>query len=272
MDKEIFKPVIKKFLGHDVRTIVDGYKEYIVLKDMFMVLGRVADNGSWTKSKDKLEKFLAVKGLPNIFKLNISTKNSKSKGGNRQYCCVYDFKLIQEYWDEIYLLFNKNGYNCVAIRDELNFVSKVKDFFRYDNYIFIQEQFPMMEYHVDLVIGNSVFIEFDESYHNLQLTKDIERMQQIALANTANIYWEDGQIWLHDTNDYKTKQYEHTKYEGFETYDFNGAFFIRIHDLNVMNWIPLVYAYYVEYMNAMFEQPCTLIKHSSDLTEYQYSS
>lgn len=269
---EVYKPTIKKFLGKEVRVITVGLKQYIILKDMFDVLGRVKADGTWTNAKNKLEKFLAVKGLPNIFKLNVSTKNPNHKGGKQHCCCVYDFKLIQEYWDEIYLLFNKNGYNCVSIRDELNFVSKVKDFFKYDNYIFIQEQFPIMEYRVDLIIGNSVFIEFDESYHNLQLTKDIERMQQIALANTANIYWEDGQIWLHDTNDYKTKQYEHTKYEGFETYDFNGAFFIRIHDLNVMNWIPLVYAYYVEDMNAMFEQPCTLIKHSSDLTKYQYSS
>ena len=55
---EVYKPVIKKFLGHEVRTIIDGYKEYIVLKDMFSVLGRVADNGSWTKAKDKMEKFL----------------------------------------------------------------------------------------------------------------------------------------------------------------------------------------------------------------------
>lgn len=239
---------------------------------MFNVLGRVKNDGTWTNEKNKLEKFLAVKGLPDIFKLNIPTKNPKPKGRKQQYYYVYDFKLIQEYWDEIYLLFNKNGYNCASIRDELNFVFKVKDFFKYDNYIFIKEQFPMMEYRIDIVIGNSVFIEFDEPHHNSQLSKDIERMQQISLANTAHIYHGDGQIWLYDTNDYKTKQYEHTKYEGFETYDFDGAFFIRIHDLNIINWIPLVYDHYVEYMEAMFEQPRTLIKHSSDLTKYQYSS
>lgn len=268
---EVYKPVIKKFLGHEVRTVIDGYKEYIVLKDMFSVLGRVKSNGDWKYEKKKLEKFLAVKGLPDIFKLNIYTNKLKPKERNQHYYYVYDFKLIQEYWDEIYLLFNKNGYNCVAIRDELNFVSKVKDFFKYDKYIFIKEQFPMMEYYIDLVIGNGVFIEFDEPHHNPQLSKDIERMQQISLANTASIYHGDEQIYLHNTNDYRTQQYEHTKYEGFETYDFNGAFFIRIHDLNIMNWIPLVYAYYIECMDFMFEQPRTLIKCSSDLTKCQYS-
>lgn len=270
---EVYKPEIKKFLGKDVRVITVGLNQYIILKDMFGILGKLDKNNQIDhKDRNKLKKFLAVKGLPDIFKLNISTKSPKLKARKRQYCYVYDFKFIQEYWDEIYLLFNKNGYNCVSIRDELNFVSKVKDFFRYDNYIFVQEQFPMMEYRVDIVIGNSVFIEFDEPYHNSQLSEDIERMQQIALANTAHIYHGDGQIWLYYTNDYKTKQYEHTKYEGFETYEFDGAFFIRIHDSNIMNWIPLVYDHYVEYMNAMFEQPCTLIKHSSDLTKYQYSS
>lgn len=270
---EVYKPEIKKFLGKDVRVITVELNQYIILKDMFGILGKLDKNNQIDhRDRDKLIRFLAVKGLPDIFKLTIYTDNLKPKSRKHQRYHVYDFKLIQEYWDEISLLFNKNGYNCVAIRDELNFVSKVKDFFKYDNYIFIKEQFSMMEYRIDLVIGNSVFIEFDEPHHNSQLNKDIERMQQVALSNTASIYHGDGQIWLHNTNDYKTQQYEHTKYEGFETYDFNGAFFIRIHNLDIMNWIPLVYDHYAEYMDAMFKQPCTLIKHSSDLIKYQYSS
>nr|DAZ34431.1 MAG TPA: hypothetical protein [Caudoviricetes sp.] len=270
---EVYKPEIKKFLGHKVRVITVELKQYIILNDMFDILGKLDKNKSIpTNYKNKFKKFLAVKGLPDIFKLNTYTNHLKPKSRKHQHYYVYDFKLIQEYWDEISLLFNKNGYNCVAIRDELNFVSKVKDFFKYDNYIFIKDQFPMMEYHIDMVIGNSVFIEFDEPHHNSQSSKDIERMKQVALANTAHIYHGDGQIWLYDTNNYKTKQYKHMKYEGFETYEFDSAFFIRIHALDIMNWIPLVYAYYVEYMDAMLEQPCTLIKYSSDLTKYQYSS
>ena len=38
---EVYKPVIKKFLGKDVRIVTVGYDEYIVLKDMFDVLGRL---------------------------------------------------------------------------------------------------------------------------------------------------------------------------------------------------------------------------------------
>ena len=38
---EVYKPEIKKFLGKDVRVITVGLNQYIILKDMFEVLGRV---------------------------------------------------------------------------------------------------------------------------------------------------------------------------------------------------------------------------------------
>lgn len=158
--------------------------------------------------------------------------------------------------------------------EELNFVAKVKDFFKYDKDIFIEEQFPMLEYRIYLVIGDSVFIEYDEKHYSKQRGVDIERMQQISLANTANVcnvYGEDKQIHLYYTNDYKTQMYTYEEYEGFETYKFNGAFFIRIHDPNVMNWIPLVYAYYNDYVDGMCNKPRTLIKHSSELKNYKYT-
>lgn len=91
MDKEIFKPVIKKFLGHDVRTIVDGYKEYIVLKDMFMVLGRVADNGSWTKSKDKMKRFLINIGkIEDVQSFHVLVKQGKIKTTQEVDCLLID--------------------------------------------------------------------------------------------------------------------------------------------------------------------------------------
>lgn len=51
---EVYKPTIKKFLGKEVRVIIIGTDEYIVLKDMFYVLGRVKSDGTWTNEKNKL--------------------------------------------------------------------------------------------------------------------------------------------------------------------------------------------------------------------------
>ena len=43
---EVYKPTIKKFLGKEVRVITVGLKQYIILKDMFDVLGRVKSDGT----------------------------------------------------------------------------------------------------------------------------------------------------------------------------------------------------------------------------------
>lgn len=43
---EVYKPTIKKFLGKEVRVITVGLKQYIILKDMFDVLGRVKADGT----------------------------------------------------------------------------------------------------------------------------------------------------------------------------------------------------------------------------------
>nr|DAE62894.1 MAG TPA: hypothetical protein [Caudoviricetes sp.] len=55
---EVYKPTIKKFLGKEVRVITVGLKQYIILKDMFDVLGRVKADGTWTNEKNKLLTFL----------------------------------------------------------------------------------------------------------------------------------------------------------------------------------------------------------------------
>ena len=58
---EVYKPVIKKFLGNEVRTVIDGYKEYIVLKDMFSVLGKLDKNNQIDhRDRDKLNDFLEL--------------------------------------------------------------------------------------------------------------------------------------------------------------------------------------------------------------------
>ena len=60
-NKTVYKPIIKKFLGYDVRVIqVDKRKEYIICKDMFDVLGLVKDDGTWTNPKNKMFDFLEL--------------------------------------------------------------------------------------------------------------------------------------------------------------------------------------------------------------------
>lgn len=59
MENKVYKTIIKKFLGRDVRIIqVDKRNEYIICKDMFDVLGLVKDDGTWTSPKNKMIKFL----------------------------------------------------------------------------------------------------------------------------------------------------------------------------------------------------------------------
>lgn len=58
-NETVYKPIIKKFLGYDVRVVtVDKRNEYIICKDMFDVLGLVKDNGSWASPKKKMIDFL----------------------------------------------------------------------------------------------------------------------------------------------------------------------------------------------------------------------
>ena len=41
-NETVYKPIVKKFLGYDVRVVqVDKRNEYIVCKDMFDILGLV---------------------------------------------------------------------------------------------------------------------------------------------------------------------------------------------------------------------------------------
>ena len=48
-NKTVYKPIIKKFLGYDVRVVIlDKKNEYIICKDMFNILGLVKDYGTWT--------------------------------------------------------------------------------------------------------------------------------------------------------------------------------------------------------------------------------
>ena len=58
-NETVYKPIVKKFLGYDVRVVqVDKRKEYIICKDMFNVLGLVKDDGTWTNPKNKMFDFL----------------------------------------------------------------------------------------------------------------------------------------------------------------------------------------------------------------------
>ena len=60
-NKTVYKPIVKKFLGYDVRVIqVNKRNEYIICKDMFDVLGLVKDDGGWDKPKKKMIDFLEL--------------------------------------------------------------------------------------------------------------------------------------------------------------------------------------------------------------------
>ena len=88
---EVYKPVIKKFLGQEVRTVIDGYKEYIVLKDMFSVLGRVKKDGGWNHEKNKLSEFLELMGKSEDYQeLGVLVKQGKIKTTQKVECLLID--------------------------------------------------------------------------------------------------------------------------------------------------------------------------------------
>lgn len=82
MEKIIYRPIIKDFLGEGVRVVQVGLKEYVILKDVFSVLGRVKADGTWTDEKKKLILFL--KDIDKIsdhetFKVTSKSKNKRSR-------------------------------------------------------------------------------------------------------------------------------------------------------------------------------------------------
>ena len=81
---EVYKPVIKKFLGHEVRTVIDGYEEYIVLKDIFTALGRTDGNNQiTTRDRNKLNRLLKRISCDST-KCTITSKSSKKKSRETQ--------------------------------------------------------------------------------------------------------------------------------------------------------------------------------------------
>ena len=58
MEKIIYRPIVKDFLGENIRVVQVGLKEYVILKDIFSALGRVKADGTWTDEKKKLILFL----------------------------------------------------------------------------------------------------------------------------------------------------------------------------------------------------------------------
>ena len=82
MEKIIYRPIIKDFLGESVRVVQVGLKEYVILKDIFSALGRVKADGTWTDEKKKLILFL--KDIDKIsdhetFEVTSKSKNKRSR-------------------------------------------------------------------------------------------------------------------------------------------------------------------------------------------------
>ena len=80
-NETVYKPIVKKFLGYNVRTVrIDKRKEYIICKDMFDVLGLVDEDGTWTRPKNKMLRFLDGIGERESLKtLQVLLKQGKAK-------------------------------------------------------------------------------------------------------------------------------------------------------------------------------------------------
>ena len=90
-NKTVYKPIVKKFLGYDVRVVtVDKRNEYIICKDMFDVLGLVKDDGTWTNPKNKMFDFLdLINKTSDHQKLVVRVKDKHAKKGQiRQVDCL----------------------------------------------------------------------------------------------------------------------------------------------------------------------------------------
>ena len=65
--------------------------------------------------------------------------------------------------------------------------------------------------------------------------------------------------------------YEYEEYEDFDVYSFNSCLFIRVKNENCLNWIPLMYEYYNEYMDFLYEEPrIAPIKNSNELVNLKF--
>lgn len=83
---KVYKPEIKKFLGHKVRVITVRLELYIVIQDVFEALGRL-DNKNQITSRDRkrLNEFLEIIGKSSAStKCTITSKSKKSKSRETQ--------------------------------------------------------------------------------------------------------------------------------------------------------------------------------------------
>jgi len=91
-NKTVYKPIIKKFLGYDVRVInVDKRKEYIICKDVFDILGLTDKDGKWNKPKKKMLDFLDGIGENDgwkTFPLMLKEHGTKRKYVKREVDCL----------------------------------------------------------------------------------------------------------------------------------------------------------------------------------------
>lgn len=90
-NETIYKPIVKKFLGYDVRVVdVDKRNEYIICKDIFDVLGLVDRDGTWTRPKNKMIMFLnGIKKTSALKTLQVRVKDKHAKQGQiREVDCI----------------------------------------------------------------------------------------------------------------------------------------------------------------------------------------
>ena len=82
MTEKIYKPIIKKFLGKDVRIVND---DYIVLKDCFNALGRLTKDGKIeTTDRNKVRRYQEMNIICGSETFTTTSKTSKSKSRETQ--------------------------------------------------------------------------------------------------------------------------------------------------------------------------------------------
>ena len=85
MEKIIYRPIIKDFLGESIRVVQVGLKEYVITKDMFKALGKLDKNNQIDhKDRDKLNQFLEdIDQRENCktFKIEINEEERESESG-----------------------------------------------------------------------------------------------------------------------------------------------------------------------------------------------
>ncbi|WP_394926132.1 hypothetical protein [uncultured Robinsoniella sp.] len=226
---EIVNVAVMEFMGNDVR-VVNG--EWLVLKDIFLALGRVRKDGTWTHEKNKLVKMLDTFGEENYLSvIKMRVENANRSNSYWYYICL-KLEVFDRFIGAIKAAFMKGI--CTTIdRPELYFANKVKKIFMKDDIFEVKTQVRCLQYRIDIAIGSAIFVEYDEYQHNYTQKEDMNRMKQIATCCNFNT-----KLKVFDfTNRWEDNEPEIEHYKNYSVYDFLSCSFIRVRDKDCFEWL-----------------------------------